>query len=538
MFPEDMRVLITTDNHLGYIERDPIRGEDSFLAFEEVFEHARRLGVDCVLICGDLFHVAHPSKYTMYRTMEILKKHCAGDREVQIECLDNENMKNLNKESRGPNYYSPNQNIDMPVFAIHGNHDEPSGHRGVASLDIFAEAGLVNYFGCIDSTAREVTLAPITLKKGANTLNLYGMGGIRDERMAKLFAEGRVTHRYAKEGTNVFVLHQTRCGASAHSYVPESLLSKELDLIVWGHMHESLPRPVQNHETGFYTVQPGSTVQTSLCQAESGNKHCVLLTISKGEWKTTPVPMQTPRRFIFKTLLLKSTEAESRIQEEMEKILAAHTEDRRPLVRLRVELDGEEASLIERRVLKDFRDRVANPKEVLRLVRRRKKEAPAEHRAREQAQFMVRVENTRILPETAFSKGINECIEREDRTAISRCYDEIVGEVVTVLKSHRWRDIDVEIPPAVSEVERRLAYRYEDPPGKKAKHENARQPREIENIGTNSPRPTQLPDIHAFPQETPGQPLAESSHPDLEESKTPSPKNEVSEDFAFANFWG
>ena len=30
-----LRILITTDNHIGYEERDPVRGDDSFLAFDE-----------------------------------------------------------------------------------------------------------------------------------------------------------------------------------------------------------------------------------------------------------------------------------------------------------------------------------------------------------------------------------------------------------------------------------------------------------------------------------------------------------------------
>ena len=31
-----VRIMITTDNHLGYMEKDPVRSEDSFAAFEEV----------------------------------------------------------------------------------------------------------------------------------------------------------------------------------------------------------------------------------------------------------------------------------------------------------------------------------------------------------------------------------------------------------------------------------------------------------------------------------------------------------------------
>lgn len=38
--PDTFRIMIATDNHVGYAERDQVRGEDSFLAFEEILQHA------------------------------------------------------------------------------------------------------------------------------------------------------------------------------------------------------------------------------------------------------------------------------------------------------------------------------------------------------------------------------------------------------------------------------------------------------------------------------------------------------------------
>lgn len=35
-----IRILIATDNHLGYNERDPIRGRDSLDTFKEILEAA------------------------------------------------------------------------------------------------------------------------------------------------------------------------------------------------------------------------------------------------------------------------------------------------------------------------------------------------------------------------------------------------------------------------------------------------------------------------------------------------------------------
>jgi hypothetical protein len=60
-------MLISTDNHIGFMERDPVRGNDSFLAFEELLATARARKVDLVLLAGDLFHENKPSRYTLWR---------------------------------------------------------------------------------------------------------------------------------------------------------------------------------------------------------------------------------------------------------------------------------------------------------------------------------------------------------------------------------------------------------------------------------------------------------------------------------------
>ena len=49
------------------------------------------------------------------------------------------------------NYRDPNMNIAMPVFSIHGNHDDPSGLGGFSCLDSLHSTGLINYFGRINN---------------------------------------------------------------------------------------------------------------------------------------------------------------------------------------------------------------------------------------------------------------------------------------------------------------------------------------------------------------------------------------------------
>lgn len=40
-----IKILLATDNHIGYLERDPVRGRDSFDTFEEILQLAVKHGV-------------------------------------------------------------------------------------------------------------------------------------------------------------------------------------------------------------------------------------------------------------------------------------------------------------------------------------------------------------------------------------------------------------------------------------------------------------------------------------------------------------
>lgn len=54
--------------------------------------------------------------------------------------------------SRRVNYEDPNLNIGLPVFTIHGNHDDPAGSDNLSAVDILSSAGLLNYFGKVVSS--------------------------------------------------------------------------------------------------------------------------------------------------------------------------------------------------------------------------------------------------------------------------------------------------------------------------------------------------------------------------------------------------
>ena len=72
---------------MGYQERDPIRGEDSWRSFDEVLTIAEEWDVDMVLLAGDLFHDNKPSRKALYHVMSSLRKHCLGMKPCELELL-------------------------------------------------------------------------------------------------------------------------------------------------------------------------------------------------------------------------------------------------------------------------------------------------------------------------------------------------------------------------------------------------------------------------------------------------------------------
>ena len=79
-----MRILIATDCHIGYKEKDAIRGNDSLVTFEEILMHAQTNEVDMILLGGDLFHENKPSRQTLHGVITLLRRYCMGDKPCQV----------------------------------------------------------------------------------------------------------------------------------------------------------------------------------------------------------------------------------------------------------------------------------------------------------------------------------------------------------------------------------------------------------------------------------------------------------------------
>lgn len=247
----------------------------------------------------------------MFQVMRSLRKHCLGMRPCPLEFLSDANEV---FEGAFPhvNYEDPDINISLPVFSIHGNHDDPSGDGHFCSLDLLQVAGLVNYFGRVPE-ADDIHVKPVLLQKGDTKLALYGISNVRDERLFRTFRDNNVTFYRPPENDgkffNLLTVHQNHTAHTSTSYLPESVLPEWMDLVVWGHEHDCQIEPVKNPETGFYVMQPGSSVATSLIRGEAEpQKQVAIVSITGGEFKSEAITLKTVRPLVYREIALRNEE--------------------------------------------------------------------------------------------------------------------------------------------------------------------------------------------------------------------------------------
>ncbi|CAM4352791.1 unnamed protein product [Lepidochelys olivacea] len=392
---DTFKILVATDIHLGYLEKDPVRGNDTFVTFDEILRHAQQKEVDFILLGGDLFHENKPSRKTLHTCVELLRKYCMGDHPVQFEILSDQSVNFGFSKFPWVNYQDGNLNISIPVFSIHGNHDDPTGADALCALDILSSAGLLNHFGR-SSSVEKIDISPILLHKGSTKIALYGLGSIPDERLYRMFVNKQVTMLRPKEDEdnwfNLFVIHQNRSKHGATNYIPEQFLDDFIDLVIWGHEHECKIAPTRNEQQLFYVSQPGSSVVTSLSPGEAIKKHIGLLHIKGKKMNMEKIPLETVRSFYIEDIVLadhpdifnpdnpKVTQAvQVFCMEKVETLLDNAERERlgnprqpeKPLIRLRVDYSGGFEPFSIHRFSQKFMERTANPKDIIHFFRHR-----------------------------------------------------------------------------------------------------------------------------------------------------------------------
>uniref|UniRef100_A0A2K6LD91 Double-strand break repair protein n=1 Tax=Rhinopithecus bieti TaxID=61621 RepID=A0A2K6LD91_RHIBE len=350
-----------TDIHLGFMEKDAVRGNDTFVTLDEILRLAQENEVDFILLGGDLFHENKPSRKTLHTCLELLRKYCMGDRPVQFEILSDQSVNFGFSKFPWVNYQDGNLNISIPVFSIHGNHDDPTGADALCALDILSCAGFVNHFGR-SMSVEKIDISPVLLQKGSTKIALYGLGSIPDERLYRMFVNKKVTMLRPKEDENS-----------------------------WFNLFCKIA-PTKNEQQLFYISQPGSSVVTSLSPGEAVKKHVGLLRIKGRKMNMQKIPLHTVRQFFMEDIVLanhpdifnpdnpKVTQAiQSFCLEKIEEMLENAERERlgnsrqpeKPLVRLRVDYSGGFEPFSVLRFSQKFVDRVANPKDIIHFFRHR-----------------------------------------------------------------------------------------------------------------------------------------------------------------------
>ncbi|KAL8714355.1 MAG: hypothetical protein Q9220_001688 [cf. Caloplaca sp. 1 TL-2023] len=468
---DTIRILVATDSHVGYNERDHIRGDDSWKSFHEAMCLAKEHDVDMVLLAGDLFHDNKPSRKSMYQVIRSLRMNTLGEKPCELEILS-DMSENFQGAFNHVNYEDPDINISIPVFSIHGNHDDPSGEGHFAALDLLQASGLVNYFGRTPESDN-IQIKPVLLQKGITKLALYGMSNVRDERLFRTFRDGKV--RFFQPGTqkqdwfNLMTVHQNHHAYSETGYLPEHFLPDFLDLVVWGHEHECLIDPKYNPEMNFHVMQPGSSVATSLMPGEAVAKHVAILSVTGRDFKVEPIRLRTVRPFAMKEIVL-SEEKEVKhlakkddhraevtqyltsaidelIEQAQEEWRAIQDENEpeeeapKPLIRLRVEYSAPNGGKFDcenpQRFSNRFVEKVANTNDVVQFYRKkavatRKKpngaEMPEESVMAQLSLDSVRIEklvreyleaqNLTILPQNSFGDAVSQFVDKDDTHAM------------------------------------------------------------------------------------------------------------------------
>ncbi|KAL1853571.1 meiotic recombination [Diaporthe australafricana] len=479
---DTIRILVATDNHVGYEERDPIRKDDSWKTFDEIMNLARTQDVDMVLLGGDLFHDNKPSRKSMYQVMRSLRKNCLGMKPCELEFLSDAHEV---FEGAFPhvNYEDPDMNISIPVFSIHGNHDDPSGDGHFCSLDLLQVAGLVNYFGRVPEVDN-IQVKPVLLQKGRTKLALYGLSNVRDERLFRTFRDHHVSFfrptQQASDFFNLLTVHQNHHAHTATSYLPENVLPDWMNLVIWGHEHECKIDPIKNDETGFDVVQPGSSVATSLIKAEAVQKQVALVSITGQKFTCEPIPLKTVRPFVTDEIVLNKKPEFKKLQnvknnreqitklliKEVDKMIERANHDwlavqdvpeheiqdedwPLPLIRLKVEYSAEEGGNFDvenpQRFSNRFVGKVANINDVVSFYRkktttRREKDDPSLPERIMEAignddvvkpdvlveEFLAQ-SSLKVLPKNEFIKTLESYVEKGG----AHIMDEFVSESLT-----------------------------------------------------------------------------------------------------------
>jgi len=299
-----MKILHTADLHLREV------GDVRWEALEHLLSQARDLGVDALVVSGDLF-----------------------DRSLDAETL----RPRLRERLSG---------LPFPVIVILGNHD--------------AEAFREGYF--FGDSVREIRRweEPVVLKEG---VQIWGLRykQCSEEEMRALLSDLR--HRMPEDGVNLLLYHgdlldvfygEDEAGEEGGRYMPVRLswfVKLPVQAVLAGHFHSRYE--AWEFAPGRYFVYPGSPV--SVTRREVGQRHANLFTLGKPPQK---VPLDT-FHYARKELVLDPLDSQSPL-DRLEELLKDLHSRAQLILRVSGYLDGERFGLTESGLREEILRRVGS----------------------------------------------------------------------------------------------------------------------------------------------------------------------------------
>lgn len=140
-----IRFLIASDIHAGYAENKQYIGNDSFETLQEVLNTALEKKADFILLgntynsyfaffdlikfktAGDLFHENNPTRESQLKVVRLLRRYCLSEGKTTLDFLSDPTINFEHSNFPVVNYLDKNLHVSMPIFTIHGNHDDLSG---------------------------------------------------------------------------------------------------------------------------------------------------------------------------------------------------------------------------------------------------------------------------------------------------------------------------------------------------------------------------------------------------------------------------
>jgi len=264
-----MRIAIISDLHLGYGRFY----EESFTQAQSAFLKAIENRAELVIIPGDIFDTRIPKPEVFSRAFSLFKM-----------------LKNKN----------------IPVIAIHGNHERRSIREQVNPVQLLESAEFVKFL----HASGEV------FEADGEKVFVFGLGAVPEDLAMQAIIQ---TKPKPQDVFSIFVFHQTlQEFAPLDKCLSIDELPEGFDLYVNGHLHKKRIEEC----AGKKLLISGSTVLTQLRKEETEDKGIFLIETDGKEFKAEFLPIET-MPFIFKELVFKKAslfQIEERIKEEMEKI--------------------------------------------------------------------------------------------------------------------------------------------------------------------------------------------------------------------------